>query len=335
MKEYYTEVEIEKYNWEIGYKDKILFLGSCFTENIGEIMQGLKFNTMINPFGIIYNPLSVIQALQQLLDNKIYTEKDLFEQKGVFGSFDFHSRYSASSANEALLKMNHQVEEGREFLRQADVLIITLGTSWVYKRNETDSIAANCHKFPASHFTRFRLSVDEIVAGFVELLTELWKFNQKFKVVFTVSPIRHIKDGSVGNQLSKSTLLLAVDQLVNYFGKSKCDYFPSYEIVMDELRDYRFYASDLVHLSPVAVEHIWKRFKGSIVQKKDEQVMKKIDQIRKAMEHKVFRKDVPEYRDFLTKNIQKIEELMLNFPYLNLDREKSYFQGELSDYENL
>lgn len=335
MKEYYTEVIVEKYNWDIGYEDQIMFLGSCFTENIGQIMQDLKFNTQINPFGIVYNPMSVAQSLERLLEGREYSREDLFEQAGVFGSFDFHSRYSGSSADEALAKMNTQIREGRQFLEQANVLVITFGTSWVYQWNETGQLVANCHKFPAKQFTRYRLSVEEIVARFSDLLTSLWKFNPKFKVLFTVSPIRHLKDGSHGNQLSKSTLLLAVDELLAQFGKGRCAYFPSYEIVMDELRDYRFYAPDLVHLSEVAVQHIWQKFKGTLVRKNAASLMKKIEQVRRSVEHKPFRKDVPAYRDFLTQNINKIEELMLNFPYLNLDWEKAYFLRELNCFKNL
>lgn len=330
MNKYFTEIEFENYNRKIGYEDKILFMGSCFTENIGEIMEGLKFQTLINPFGILYNPMSIAAALRRLMDKKQYCSNDLFEHNGVWGSFDFHSRYSASSAEEALTKMNEQVERGHKFLKDADLLIFTFGTSWAYDLKSTGDLVANCHKFPAADFHRYRMEHGDIVADFLDLLTRLRKFNSKLRFLFTISPIRHLKDTAHGNQLSKSTLLLAVDQLVNGFENEECSYFPSYEIVMDELRDYRFYAPDLVHLSPVAVDHIWSKFSGVLLKNETRSLMVQIEKVKKAKAHKPFRKDVPEYARFLTQNINKIEYLTINFPYLNLAGEKEYFQSELN-----
>ncbi|WP_163709780.1 GSCFA domain-containing protein [Mangrovibacterium lignilyticum] len=330
MNQYFTEVELADYKWKLDYSNKILFLGSCFTENIGGKMAELNFQTLINPFGIVYNPMSVANSLQALVEKRAYTEADLFEQSGQWGSYDFHSRYSGSSAEETLTKINKQVECGHQFLLDADYVIITFGTAWVFDLKETGKVVANCHKSPASDFIRYRLTLEEIVERFRDLLTVLLKFNSKLKFVFTVSPIRHLKDGASGNQLSKSTLLLAVDQLVKSYGKECCSYFPSYEIVMDELRDYRFYAADLVHLSPVAVDHIWLKFQQSLIDKKSIELMAKISKIRKAINHKPFRKDAPEYSIFLTQNMKKIKELTINFPYLNLQNEKEYFQKELN-----
>ncbi|RKD91750.1 GSCFA domain-containing protein [Mangrovibacterium diazotrophicum] len=330
MNQYFTEIEIEKYPWRMGYPDKIMFMGSCFTENIGEKMEELKFQTCINPFGIIYNPMSVAASLRKLIEKRYYTEADLFEQSGRWGSYDFHSRYSGSSAADALAIMNDQVVNGHSFLEQADYLVITFGTAWVFNLKATGKLVANCHKFPASDFNRFRLTFEQIVSEFRDLLTKLQKFNPNLKLLFTVSPIRHLKDGATGNQLSKSTLLLAVDQLINDQGKAYYNYFPSYELVMDELRDYRFYGADLVHLSPVAVDHIWSKFNESLIDDKAGKLMSRIAKLRKAIQHRPFRKDVPEYEDFLTKNMSLLEELTINFPYLNLKKEKEYFRAELN-----
>lgn len=333
MKQYFTEVGLEKYAWKLGYSDKILFMGSCFTENIGELMTGLKFQTCVNPFGIVYNPLSVAGSLRRLMAKKFYTEADLFEQNGYRGSFDFHGRYSAASATEALSLMNGQVEAGHRFLQEAGYLVITFGTAWVFEWKETGQVVANCHKFRAADFLRYRLTPGEIVDDFKDLLTALWKFNPNLKILFTVSPIRHLKDGATGNQLSKSTLLLAVDRLVNGFGKQACDYFPSYEIVMDELRDYRFYAADLVHLSPVAVAHIWDRFRSCFFDAKTEKTMAEIDQVVKAMNHRPLRKDSPAYLNFLQQNLAKLRELTINFPYLNFRNEIGHFEREVNGCE--
>ncbi len=333
MKQYFTEVDIEDYAWKLGYKDKVMFMGSCFAENIGEIMTQLKFDVMVNPFGVIYNPMSVAKSLRALMDKKQYTEEDLFIQKGVVASYDFHSRYSATSVEEALVKMNRQVGDGHAFLKNADCLILTFGTAWVYDLKESGQLVANCHKVDSSNFHRYRLTPGEIVDEVRDLLTSLWKFNSNLKVLFSVSPIRHLKDGSKGNQVSKSTLILAVDRLVSGFGKTNCDYFPSYEIVMDELRDYRFYAPDLVHLSPVAIDHIWEKFKHCLIDAEAKDLMKKVQKLKKALAHRPFRKDVPEYRDFLTKNLDYIKQLTFKFPYLNIFEEESYLKEELRAVE--
>jgi len=330
MNQYFTEVKLEEYPWKLGYSDRLLFMGSCFTENIGERMASLKFQTCINPFGIIYNPMSVASGLYKLMEKRYYTEAELFEKKGCWGNYDFHSRFSGSSAGEALARMNDQVELGHSFLKQADYLLITFGTAWVFDLISTGQVVANCHKFPASDFKRYRLSPAEIVDKFRDLLGVLWEFNPNLKLLFTVSPIRHLKDGAAGNQLSKSTLLLAVDKMITGFGEERCKYFPAYEIVMDELRDYRFYAPDLVHLSSVAVAHIWSRFKDSLIEDHSQLLITRVEKVLRAVQHRPFRKDVPEYINFLTKNITEIAELAINFPYLNLEAEKEYFNEELA-----
>lgn len=330
MKQYYTEVELKDPAWQLDYSGKVLFIGSCFTENIGEIMQDLKFQTCINPFGIVYNPLSVSGSLRRLMFAKSYTEDDLFEQDGYWGNFDFHGRYSASSQSLALDGMNRQVAEGHRFLSEAGYLVITLGTAWVFEYRQTAQTVANCHKFPASDFTRYRLETSAIISEFKELLSALWKFNPNLKVLFTVSPIRHLKDGAVGNQLSKSSLLLAVDQLVSEFGPERCAYFPAYEIMMDELRDYRFYADDLVHLSPVAVEHIWAKFKTHFLSRECHKLMIEIDKIGKAMQHRPLRRNSTSYVNFLNQNLSKLRDLTFSFPYLNFQSETEHFKNEMN-----
>lgn len=330
MNQYYTEVGLEKYEWKLGYSDKILFMGSCFTENIGDIMHGLKFQTNINPFGIVYNPKSIALSLQRLMAKQLYQASDLFEQNDYWGSFDFHGRYSGPSAEEALTGMNRQVEKGHQFLQQADYLVLTFGTAWAFELKQTGQTVANCHKFQATDFMRYRLTPGEIVEEFKELLSALWKFNPNLKILFTVSPIRHLKDGANGNQLSKSTLLLAIDRLITGFGKERCAYFPSYEIVMDELRDYRFYAADLVHLSPVAIEHIWTKFKSCFFNAETNKIMAEIEKITKSMNHRPLKKESYGYVNFLNQNLEKLRGLTINFPYLNLRNEIEHFEKEMN-----
>ena len=196
----------------------------------------------------------------------------------------------------------------------------------------TGEIVSNCHKFPESDFKRFRLTPGEIVDVYRELLSDLWIFNSNLKIVFTVSPIRHWKDGANGNQLSKAVLLLAADRLVTGFGNEHCAYFPSYEIVMDELRDYRFYAPDLMHLTQVAIDHIWDRLSRSMIAEDSLRLSKSIMKIVKAREHRPFTPDSDAYQYFLLKNLNEINELTISFPYINLEEEKSFFEQELREY---
>ena len=254
-----TIVEIPKFKWRTGYSKKSVFIGSCFTENIGSKMSELKYNVDINPFGILYNPASVENALLLLLANKRFEKHELILHDGLWHSFSHHGKFSSDDFNDALKIINDRIEFSSNFLKNANFLFITYGTAWIYSYKKTDQVVSNCHKIPASEFTRSKLTIDEIVEQTSMALLKLWNFNPDIKVVFTVSPIRHWKDGAIENQRSKATLLLAIEKIIDECGYERCEYFPSYEIAMDELRDYRFYDEDMIHLSNVAVNHIWER----------------------------------------------------------------------------
>jgi len=329
MNRFFTEVEVNDVGWKMSYRDKIMLLGSCFSENIGEKLKHRKFQVDVNPFGIVYNPLSVTKSIRILLSGKTYRQEDLFENSGIWGSFDHHGRFSSTSAVQTLSTINDRLEYSRAFLRESAYLLITLGTSWVYELKATGKVVSNCHKLPAADFKRFRITPGEIVDEFREVLAALWKFNPELKVLFTVSPVRHLKDGAVGNQLSKATLLLATDRLITGFGSERCAYFPSYEIMMDELRDYRFYAPDLLHLNQVAVDHIWERFARVLISENCRKMVKSVLKIVKAREHRPFNPETADYKNFLEHNLNEIRELTINFPYLNFDEEKKHFEREL------
>ena len=235
-----TIVDIKPSKWKIGYEDKILLLGSCFSDEIGEQMKQRYLHVTCNPFGTLYNPLSITQALTM-------TEMpDLVEHEGLWHAMSHHGSFSRADKNEAESAIKASIETMQQALQEATVVIVTFGTAWVYEKD--GAVVGNCHKLPESSFTRRRLTVEEIVAAWKPILAQ---YPDKHWL-FTVSPIRHIRDGLHENQLSKATLLQAVEQLG--------DYFPSYEIMLDELRDYRFYADDLVHPSSLAVNYIWERF---------------------------------------------------------------------------
>lgn len=329
-----TEVEIPGFNPKISYETGAVFMGSCFTENVGKKMADLKYPVDINPFGILYNPVSVANGLRLLLHPKSFQQNNLVEYKGLWHSFYHHGRFSSEDSTEALQQINKRLEFSSAFLKVADFLLITFGTAWVYRYIKSGEVVSNCHKIPANEFLREKLTVAEIVNLYRILLTDLWKINPKLKVVFTVSPIRHWKDGAVENQRSKAALLLAIEELVK-MSEQRCTYFPSYELVMDELRDYRFYAADMLHLSDVAVDFIWERFQDAMIDvdsRKTSQVLKKIGE---AMQHRPIYKNSPEFRKFLENSLRQIKDIEKQHSYLNLKLEKEYFIRYLNDLKDL
>jgi len=330
---FFTEIKIPEFPWKMDYSKSMMFFGSCFSENIGQKLIDLKFNVDLNPFGILYNPVSIANSIKILLEKRIFNESDLFQDQGLWNSFYHHSRFSDTDQKTVLKMVNDRIVSSGEFLRQTDFLVITFGTANVYELKKTGQIVSNCHKVPAAEFRQYRLGVYEITEVYRELLEELWKFNPNLKVIFTVSPIRHWKDGAVQNQVSKATLLLAIDSLLNGFGVANCRYFPSYEMMMDELRDYRFYAEDMLHLSPVAIDYIFDRFSRVIIANNSMEVAKEVVKIRKAVLHRPVHSFSEEYRKFLLHNLEEIIKLTINFPYLNFADEKKYLEQKLTGFQ--
>jgi len=325
---FHTIVDIPVFSGQTGYSKKNMFFGSCFTENIGNRMAALKYNVVINPFGILYNPISVANGLRILLDKKVFTSEDLIEADGLWHSFFHHGRFSSPNKKETLDAINDRIKSSAEFLKTTDFLFITFGTAWIYKFKKTGQTVSNCHKINANEFERVRLSVDEIVQEYKKLLAEIRNINSSIKIVFTVSPIRHWKDGAIENQRSKAILLLAIDKLINEFGHDFCTYFPSYEIVMDELRDYRFYAPDMLHISEVAIDYIWEKFEKSLIDAESQHLSKKVDKIVKAANHKPLHANTDEYSQFLEKMHEKARQLELKNAHLDLTNEKKCFWAE-------
>ncbi len=324
-----TIVETPEFRWKGGYEKLHLFIGSCFTENVGHKMAELKYPVDINPFGILYNPVSVAHALRFLLKKETFSENELIHHDGLWHSFFHHSRFSSPDKQKALSAINSRLETSAQMLQKADFLFITFGTAWVYEYKPTGQTVSNCHKIPGKLFHRYRLTGGEIVEEFRILIGEIWKINPKLKIVFTVSPIRHWKDGAVENQRSKATLILAIDQLIRGFGNKRCAYFPAYEIVMDELRDYRFYSEDMIHLSPLAVNHIWEKFAESLIDPKSREISGEVQKVVNAMNHKPFNRLTKEYLLFLEQSLLKTQTLQKNFSYLNLTFEENYFLEQI------
>ncbi len=313
-----TQVERPERVSEIGYSDRLLLLGSCFAENIGKLLVANKFCCDVNPYGILYNPLSIARALCEMAEGMVYTEQNLFKADGIWHSWMHHGSFSSDiSAEDCLNCINSRLSKATDTLATTDWLVVTWGTAFVYEHE--GQVVGNCHKQPDRLFSRRRLSEDEIVERWTDVLSNLHRLNPSLKVMFTVSPIRHAKDGMHGNQLSKSTLLLAIDQLCENF--SYCHYFPSYEIMMDELRDYRFYADDMLHPSSLAVEYIWECFCQTYFSKDTLQAMKEWNEIQKALQHKPFRPQSEAYRQFLSQIMLKIERMKQKFPYIDAQNE--------------
>jgi GSCFA family len=314
-----TEVPVPKANKPISYRKNILMVGSCFTENIGNYLQNHHFPVLTNPCGILYNPASMASCIDFLVREKQLVEADLFYANGLWNSYHFHSRFSHPEPDKALTGMNDSLRTAAIGLRSASHLFLTFGTSWIYRENNCKTIVGNCHKLPASTFSRERLTVDWMSELWEERFNQLFNLHPDLQVVLTISPIRHLKDGSYENQVSKSSLFLLVDKLISRFGTDKIAYFPSYELVMDELRDYRFYATDLLHLSELATHFVQEKFNEAFLDTESNSIRNDIGKMIKTLSHKPFQVSSPAYLDVLNKLAEEVKRLIANHPGVNLN----------------
>jgi GSCFA family protein len=310
-----TPVSIPKSDFTISHEQPVLLIGSCFAQNIGEKLTAHKFNVNINPNGIIYNPISVINSLKRILNNEIYDEKELAEFSSKWISFNHHGKFSSIDKSECLDNINSSFNNAKQQLSDCKTIFITFGSAWVYEYPDV-GIVANCHKIPNKQFTKRLLSVKEILAAFDEIKGVLKKFN----VVFTISPVRHIKDGLHENNLSKSTLHIAINNLVEQ--NENCHYFHAYEIVIDELRDYRFYKDDLVHPTDTAVNYVWEKFSECYFNAETKGLNEQIEKIITAASHSPFNFDNEEHQEFIAKQIQLMDKLQSEFPIFEFEAEK-------------
>jgi hypothetical protein len=318
-----TEIEIPEQGININHQHKCMFVGSCFAESIGKRMADVKIPVDINPMGIQYNPVSVQNTLEFLMNGTRFSAIDLNHNDELWYSLYHHSQFSHFDQKTCLRKINERLETSSEFLKEADFLFITFGTAWVFEDKKTGIIVSNCHKQPANKFDRFMLMTNEIISDYQDLIEKLQLFNPKLQIVFTVSPIRHFKDGFVANQLSKSSLIVSVHQLANVF--KSVSYFPSFEIMMDDLRDYRFYEEDMIHPNHIAINYIWNKFADCYFGEETRMLNSKIEKIIKAKQHKPFNPDGESYKTFKTSNLEKIDLLLKRHSYLDLKAEIDYF----------
>lgn len=324
-------IDLKKQPEQVGYKDKLLLIGSCFTEHIGHALTELKFDVLQNPNGILFAPDAVCKSLLSYRENRQYNADDLFRLNEVWHSWDHHSRFSHTSPEEALKNINASQQAAHDFLKQANWLVITLGSSFTYgltagadtaSLHINDSVA-NCHRAPANWFSKKMLETEDIIFLLENCLKELKQFNPGLRFIFTISPVRHIRDGVVENNRSKARLIEAVHYLVAKF--EAVYYFPAYELVIDVLRDYRFYDIDLVHPNYPATEFVLEKFTETCIDEGSQQLMKEIRSIVIARKHRAFQPDTTAHRQFLQHNLEKTRMLKEKFPFLNLEDEFNYF----------
>jgi len=311
-----TQIPLQKEKNTIDYYSQLLLLGSCFVENIGSKLDYYKFQSVQNPFGILFHPKAIEALVVNAVNKKQYTESDVFFLNERWHCFDAHSSLSDSSKEKLLLKLNKNIALTHQQIEKATHTLITLGTSWFYKHAESNSIVANCHKVSQKQFVKKLMSVDEIATSLQTIITKIQSVNKNVNFVFTISPVRHLKDGFVQNQQSKAHLITAVHELVKH---TNISYFPSYEIMMDELRDYRFYASDMMHPAQLAIDYIWEKFSGVWLADEILPVMKQVAVIQKRLIHKPFNPTSKAHQQFLIKLKAEILDLQTLYSFMEFN----------------
>jgi len=332
---------------KIGYRDKIMIVGSCFTEHIGDKLQELKFSVLQNPNGILFDPRSVAYSLVSYVHNKQYSKEELFYHNEIWQSWQHHSRFSHIDAQVCLELVNGSQQEAHHFLKEAEWLVITLGSAFSYHLTEQSPVncrkgvghvrtneyvdvpggeVANCHRAPTQWFYKHLMSIEEIHTSLDGCIHQLWQFNPKLKILFTISPVRHIRDGVVENNRSKARLIEVVHHLVNKF--DGLYYFPAYELVIDVLRDYRFYDVDLVHPNYAATEFILEKFLQNYIDEESGKIAEDIKKIITARKHRAFQPETKSHKEFLKSNLVKTQELLKRYPFLQLEEELEYFSQQ-------
>lgn len=305
-----TQIPISQSNNPIDYNSKVLSLGSCFAVNMAEKLDYFKFNNSCNPLGILFHPLAIEKLINFAVLQKVFTEKDVFFHNERWHSFDVHSDLSNANKEDLIYHLNQITKKTHQELTEATHVIITYGTSWVYRAKESNAVVANCHKVPQKQFTKELLPVEIIKESIKNTIDLIASINPEVKIIFTVSPVRHIKDGFVENQWSKSNLISSLYPTLNREEyKMQTEYFASYEIMMDELRDYRFYAEDMLHPNQIAIDYIWERFSENYISKEGIATKQEIHEIQKGLSHRSFNPDSEQHRAFLSKLHKRIKTI--------------------------
>ena len=305
-----TEINIEPSEFKISYKSRILSLGSCFADEIGQLLEYNKFSVLVNPLGIIFNPVSISKTISYCLKNEMPSDDSYLENQGLFSNYNMHSHVSGTDMELFKLKVKKILSETADFLFQADWLFLSFGTSIVYRRKDNGEIVANCHKIPSKNFVREFLEIDQVVQSIKSLIQNTTERNPNLKVILTVSPIRHLKESLEDNSISKSILRIACNKLCDM---KNVEYFPAYEIVLDDLRDYRFFKQDLLHPNQTAIDYVWDKFMGRYFDDETIKIIKKWNKIAKSLNHKPFNPGSQAHLNFIKKTINEMEKF--SFPF--------------------
>lgn len=309
-----TKIPIESETPKIDYDSKIVLVGSCFVESIGDKLDYVKFQTLQNPFGILFHPIVIERIIERALESDYFTESDIFFKNERWHCFEMHSSVCATTKIDFLSLINNKLKELREYLITASHIVLTFGTSWVYRFLKTKKIVANCFKIPQKEFQKELLSIEEIKTSYNNIVTQILNRNPDTQIITTISPVRHIKEGIIENNRSKAHLITALQQLV--FEEKKVSYFPSYELMLDELRDYRFYKEDMIHPNDTAIKIIWEFFKKAWISKETESIQKSICTIRSSLDHQPFDPTSKQHQLFLHDLKKKMNQVKKEFPHI-------------------
>ena len=331
--DFHAEFFPKSFSLKINHRNKLLLVGSCFTEQIGNKLSQHKFSVLENPNGILFNPVSISNAVISYCNGKTYKDEDLFYYNELWGSWQHHTKFSNIDKTKALEAINTSQQKANDFVREADWILLTLGSAFVYEDKSIaiqrgyENVVANCHKVPADKFNRRLLEIHEIRSLLLETIKAVKHVNPAANFIFTISPVRHLREGFIENNRSKSALIQAVHSLVN---DVDVFYFPAYELIIDDLRDYRFYAEDMVHPNYAATNYVWEKFIATCIDEPSQQLMKEIGVVVAAKNHKPFNPQSGQHQKFLQANIEKLQYIQSRFPYINFEEELRCFTTGLS-----
>ena len=314
-----TELKCRPASQQIDHTSKVVLLGSCFSEHMEEKFDHFKFDSFSNPFGILFHPIAIEKAVQDCIAENYYSQDSLLKHNDSWLSLNHHSKFDHSNPEKTLIAINQHIEEANGALKKASHVIITLGTAWVYTYNENGQIVGNCHKISQKKFTKSLLTPEEILSSLKGIIKNVRSVNKDVKFIFTLSPVRHLKDGFIENSLSKALLLGAIHELLEDSGVF---YFPAYEIMMDDLRDYRFYKSDMIHPNETAVDYIWDLFGSSWIKESSRKLMTEIDEIQRSLAHRPFDSNSEGHKKFLVTLDVKIDALQLRHPQIKFHKKR-------------
>jgi hypothetical protein len=324
---FHLEFSPKPFNTKIVHQDNLFLIGSCFTENIGSKFKQHKFSVLENPNGILFNPVSIAKSITSYIENKQYTAADLFYQNEIWNSWEHHTRFSDVDIDVCLNRINESQTTAHQFLKTAYWFFITLGSAFVYEL-ENKQVVANCHKVPTDKFNKKLLAVEDVLSVLDNVMHRIFMFNPNAKIIFTISPVRHLRDGFIENNRSKAVLIQAVHHLVNKF--NKLFYFPAYELVIDDLRDYRFYAEDMVHPNYAATNYVWDKLVECCIDENAIDLMKQINEINAAVNHKSFNPTTEAHQKFIENTLGKIKNLTYLYPYINFAEDESILNSQKS-----